>query len=273
MARAALPWPLLLPLTLLLYTQLLVLGLMSLAWNLVALLLRPVLPAPLGQRIGRAGIAYGYRMFWAITRAVGMLRLEAEVLDALQHERRLIIVANHPSMLDALMLVARLPRSACIMKASLLDNIFLGSGARLARYISNASALTMLRQSVADLRGGSQLVMFPEGTRTTRWPVNRFQPGVTQIARLAQAPIQTVFIHTDSPYLGKGWPLWKLPPLPMLFTVQLGRRFEPQADSDALLAELEAYFTAGLSDPRSIAASVAGQATGPAAPAAPDQSA
>jgi 1-acyl-sn-glycerol-3-phosphate acyltransferase len=35
-------------------------------------------------------------------------------------------------MLDALLLVARLPRSACIMKAALMRNPFLGAGARLA---------------------------------------------------------------------------------------------------------------------------------------------
>jgi 1-acyl-sn-glycerol-3-phosphate acyltransferase len=173
-----------------------------------------------------------------------MLHIDSKALDALCEERGLIVVANHPSMLDALILVARLPRSACIMKADLMRNVFLGAGARLARYIRNDSARGMIRLAVEDLQGGGQLVIFPEGTRTTTPPVNPFRPGVTLIAKRARVPIQAVFIDTDSPYLGKGWPIWRLPPLPIRFSVRLGRRFEPRDDSDALLAEMEQYFRA-----------------------------
>jgi 1-acyl-sn-glycerol-3-phosphate acyltransferase len=230
---------LVLPMTLLLYALLLLLGAISLTWNLIAVVLHPVLPPRRGQAIGRAAIAHLYRLFWSIAAATGMLRLEAEVLDALRDEPGLIVVANHPSMLDALMLVARL-----------LRNIFLGAGARLARYVSNESPLSMVRQAVDALKQGGQLVMFPEGTRTTQQPLNPFMPGVTLIAKLAKAPIQTVFIDTESPYLGKGWPLWKLPPLPIVFTVRLGQRFAPAKDADALLKELEQYFAAGVKTPR-----------------------
>lgn len=229
--------------------QLLLLGLMSCGWNLVALLLYPLLPRTTGLRIGRAMIARGYGWFWRIARCSGMLRLDASVLDVLRNESGLIVVANHPSMLDAVMLVARLPRSACIMKASLLRNPLLGPGARLARYIRNDSAYGMVQRAVQDLRAGGQLVLFPEGTRTTHQPINTFHSSFTLIARHAGAPIQAVFIDTDSPYLGKGWPLWRLPPLPIRFSVRLGRRFEPSVDHHALRAEIETYFAAGVHSP------------------------
>lgn len=128
------------------------------------------------------------------------------------------------------------------MKASLMKNVFLGAGARLAQYIRNDSARTMVRLAVNDLRDGGQLVIFPEGTRTVSPPLNAFRPGVTLIAKLAQAPIQTVFIDTDSPYLGKGWPLWRVPPLPVVFKLRLGHRFLPRQDSAALLTQLDQYF-------------------------------
>ena len=185
-------------------------------------------------------------MFWRLTALCGMLYVDAEVLDRLAGEPGLIVVANHPSLLDALILVARLPKSACIMKAELIRNVFLGGGARLARYVRNDSPRAMVRLAVADLRAGGQLIVFPEGTRTTRWPVDPFKPGVTLIARLAQAPIQTVFIDTESPYLSKGWPLWRLPPLPIRFSVRLGERYAPTADGEALLRQLEQAFAAGL---------------------------
>lgn len=232
--------------TALLLGLLLGLGLMSLGWNLLAAVLYPLLPAGRGRDLGRRTISRCYRGFWRVAGWSGLLRLDTSALDALRDEPGLIVAANHPSMLDALLLVARLPNSACIMKAELMKNVFLGAGARLARYIRNDSARSMIRLAVDDLRRGGQLVIFPEGTRTTQAVLNPFGSAATLIAKLADAPIQAVFIDTDSPYLGKGWPLWRLPPLPIVFTVRVGRRFAPSADPHALLRELEAYFAAGV---------------------------
>ncbi|MBU1359840.1 MAG: 1-acyl-sn-glycerol-3-phosphate acyltransferase [Gammaproteobacteria bacterium] len=240
--RHLMRWILALPLTVCLYALLAILGSISLVWNVAAMLLYPLLPPSVGRVLGRRVIATAYRWFWGFASITGMMRVDADCLDALRDEPGIIFVANHPTMLDALLLVARLPRSACIMKADLMKNVFLGAGARLARYIRNDSARIMVRLAVDDLRNGGQLVIFPEGTRTVTPPLNGFRPGVTLIAKLAQAPIQTVFIDTDSPYLGKGWPLWRVPPLPIVFRLRLGERFAPMQDSDALLKKLEQYF-------------------------------
>lgn len=235
---------------LLLQGLLLGLGLMSLGWNLAAVVLLPMLGHPRGRVLahewGRRAISRGYAWFWRAAGASGLLRMDATALDVLADEPGLIVVANHPSMLDAVMLAARLPRSTCVMKASLARNPFLGAAARLAGYIPNDSTFGMVRRVVADLKQGGQLVLFPEGTRTTRWPVNPFHSTVGVIAKRARSPVQAVFIDTDSPYLGKGWPLWRLAPLPIVFTVRLGRRFAPPSDPHALQAELEAYFAAGV---------------------------
>ena len=228
-------------------------GLVCLAWCGLAMVLAPLLPARRGQALGRWAIATIFRMVWAMAVGAGLLRLDAAALNALRDEHGLIIVANHPSMMDALILVAHLPRSACIMKASLLRNVFLGGGARLARYVSNQSPLGMVRRAVQVLKEGGQLVMFPEGTRTTLAPLNPFDHSVSLIAKHAGAPIQTAFIDTDSPYLGKGWPLWKLPPLPVVINIRLGERFAPQADADALLRQIEAYYRAGVKPHRAAA--------------------
>lgn len=251
--RRALPFLLAPPL----YALLIALGLVSLLWNLVALPLHLLLPEAPGLALGRAVIAHSYRLFWAAASVSGMMRVDASCLDTLKDEQGLIIVANHPTMLDALLLVARLPRSACIMKADLMRNVFLGAGARLARYIRNDSARTMIRLAVQDLRRGGQLVIFPEGTRTETPPLDPFRPGVTLIAKLAKAPIQTVFIDTDTPYLRKGWPIWRMPPLPIRVTLRLGKRFAPRADSNALLHELEQYYRGPLKEERAIDATAA----------------
>ena len=228
------------------YVLLLHLAAMSLTWNLVALALYPVLSRQQGTIVGRAAISSVYRGFWTCAQWLGLMRIDYAALDVLERDAGLIIAANHPSMLDALLVVARVPRGICIMRASLMRNPFLGAGARLARYIRNEPPRGMIRSTVENLKAGGQLVLFPEGTRTLCPPINPFRPGITLIAHLAQVPIQTVFIETTSPYLGKGWPIWRTPQFPVVFSVRLGERFAPEADHMGLLKRLEQYFATGL---------------------------
>jgi 1-acyl-sn-glycerol-3-phosphate acyltransferase len=219
------------------------LGLISLGWNLVAPLLSLVLARRTRERVGRAAISFIYRSGWATAGRLGMMSVDSSALDPLRDEPGgLIVAANHPAMFDAMVVVARLPRGACVMKAELLRNVFLGGGARLAGYIRNDSGRGMVRHSVACLKEGGQLVLFPEGTRTLKAPINPFKPGMTLIAHLAKVPIQAVIIESDSPYLRKGWPLLRPPPEPVVIRVRLGKRFEPQADHRSLLRVVEGYF-------------------------------
>ena len=224
------------------YVLLLHLGAMSLTWNLVCLVLHPFLSRERGLVVGRAAISSVYRGFWSCAQWLGLMRIDYTALDALSRDAGLIIAANHPTMLDALLVIARVPRGICIMRSSLMRNPFLGAGARLARYIRNEPPRGMIRSAVANLKAGGQLVLFPEGTRTIRAPVNPFRPGITLIAQMAQVPIQTVIIESESPYLGKGWPIWRTPEFPVVVRVRLGQRFAPEADHQGMLKRLEAYF-------------------------------
>ncbi|HCE11082.1 MAG TPA: 1-acyl-sn-glycerol-3-phosphate acyltransferase, partial [Oxalobacteraceae bacterium] len=157
-------------------------------------------------------------------------------------EKSLIIAPNHPSLWDVVLIVSRLPDVACIMKAEILGNIFLGGGARLAGYIRNESLRRMLILAIEDLRRGSQLLLFPEGTRTVRRPIGPLKGSIGVIACRAKVPVQTVLIETDSPFLTKGWPVYKMPRLPLTYRVRLGRRFDAPENSAAFMTELEQYF-------------------------------
>ena len=229
------------------YLVLIILALMSLAWNLVAFVLYPFLSEERGRVVGRAGIAYGYRLFWTLAGATRIIKLDVAALDALNDEPQgLIIAANHPSLLDGVLIASRLPRTCCIMKASLMRNLFLGAGARLARYICNDQPIAMVKSAAADLKAGGQLLIFPEGTRTVGDSLNPFRPGMTLIAKMAEAPMQTVFIEPQSPYLTKGWPVWRKPDLPIVIRVRLGQRFPPEDDHGGLMKRIEHYFADNL---------------------------
>lgn len=241
------------------YLGLLSFGVQSLIWSLFAMILQPLLPRGVGSRLGRFVIMAGFRQFLASLAISGRFRFDLSALDVLRDEKSLIIAPNHPSLWDAVMIVSRVPDVACVMKADVINNIFLGAGARLARYIRNESLRQMIQRAVKDVQGGSHLLLFPEGTRTVRHPINPLKGSIGVIASRAKVPVQTIFIETDSPFLTKGWPVYKMPRLPVTYRVRLGRRFDPPANSAAFMAELEQYFAnelaASASLPRTLGSS------------------
>lgn len=228
-----------------------VLALICLAWLPVAALLHPILPRRAGQRIGRFAIMAGFRGYLGFLQMFCACRFDLEPLDALRRDAPLILVANHPSLLDVVMIVSRLPNAVCVMKSALLDNLLFGAAARLARYIRNDAPLGMILKAREELRRGAQLLIFPEGTRTRSFPVGPCLPGAGMIAERSGVPVQSLLIEMSSPYLGKAWRLSRPPELPLRCRIRIGRRFAPPADALAFAAELEAHFRGelGASDP------------------------
>lgn len=231
-----------------LYSSLTLLGLICLTWSLVALPLYFILPRRTGTALGRRGIMTGFRLYaWTLSIS-GAYRLDLRAIDSLKDGPPLILAPNHPALIDALLILTRHPNVVCVMKSELMKNVFLGAGARLARYVRNDSSRQMVKESVAHLRAGGMLLLFPEGTRTTRVPLNPLVGSVGLIAKHANVPIQTLLIETDSPFLSKGWPLFKRPALPITYRVRLGRRFDPPRDVAAFTTQLEHYYRAALAE-------------------------
>jgi 1-acyl-sn-glycerol-3-phosphate acyltransferase len=229
-----------------LYSSLTLLGLICLVWSVFALPLFFLLPPRAGTAIGRRGIMLGFRIYaWslAITR---VYRLDIRDIDSLKGGPPLILAPNHPCLIDALLILTRHPNIVCVMKSALMRNLFLGSGSRLARYIRNDSSRQMVKESVAQLRDGAILLLFPEGTRTISGPINCLVGSVGLIAKHANVPVQTLVIETDSPFLSKGWPLFRRPTLPITYRVRLGKRFDPPSDVEAFTMELDRYYRQAL---------------------------
>ena len=217
-------------------------GIGCLGWNLIAWPLARLLPEGSGRTLGEAGIQLGFRAMTRWMQASGLFRFDTACLEQLGAEPALVIVANHPGLLDAVLVIARLRRTVCIAKPDLWRNPFLGGGIQLAGYPRHDSPLTLVRGGVDALRRGRHLLVFPEGTRTPPGAaMQAFGGGFALIARVARVPVQTLLIETDNPYFTKGWPLFRLPPLPVVYRVRLGRRFDVTGDTHAFADTLQAY--------------------------------
>lgn len=230
---------------LVIYLGVIWLGVLCTVWTPFALLLYPLLPKRYARALARFITMAGFRSYLGCLSLSQRFTFDLKALDALRGDAPLIIAPNHPCLLDALIVISRLPNVACVLKSELMSNVFLGAGARLARYIRNDPVREMVLTATDDFACGSQLLLFPEGTRTTTNPVNPLKASIGVIARHAQVPVQTVLIETDSHYLSKGWPLFRKPPMPLHYRVRLGRRFDPpqySQNSQDFMVELEHYF-------------------------------
>lgn len=137
--------------------------------------------------------------------------------------RGVVYVVNHPTLVDAPFLLARLTDTVCLFKPALLRNPFCGPAALLCGYVSGGDGVDGIRAAAASVAAGRSLLIFPEGTRTTPGtPLNPLRPGFALIARRARAPLQLIHVKSGPLMARKGHPWWKLPPVPGHFEFTLG---------------------------------------------------
>ncbi len=205
-----------------------------------AMLLHGVRARFFGQKL----IHWLFRIFVGYMRMFGLVELEASELSGLRDGGGLIVVANHPCLLDAVLMVSQMPRAVCLMKGSLARNIIFSGTARLAGYIHNKSGLGLVRKCEERLNEGTNLLVFPEGTRTVGGKLLPFKMGFALAAVSTRSPVQTVIIKANSNCLGKGQPLFKRPDFPLRYSLRRGERFLPLPGEDAKRfgARVENYF-------------------------------
>ncbi|MCR0984009.1 lysophospholipid acyltransferase family protein [Roseomonas populi] len=220
-------------------------GILYLGWGVVALGLWAVLPAGQGAAFGRRAIGRGFRILLRLIERADLARFDLAALDGLRDARGLVLVPNHLSMIDVMLVVSRVPDTVCIMKAGLERNPLLGGG-RLAGYIPNSGGLSVIRRATEALRAGVNLLVFPEGTRSPDGRVGPFHPGFALMARRAGAAVQPVVIESNTRYLGKGWPIWRRPAFPLRYRVRLGERVVVAGGAEAFAEGLRRQIAAEL---------------------------
>lgn len=164
-----------------------------------------------------------FKLFLWCLRGLRILDFNAVGVEDLNHARGVMLLANHPTLLDVVFLMALTPRAQCIVKGELFTNPFLGPVVRGAGYIRNDLEPEALVEACrAALAEGRNLVVFPEGTRTKpREPV-RFRRGFAHIATLLRADIRYVLITCVPSTLAKGDPWWAIPERRPLFEISSG---------------------------------------------------
>jgi 1-acyl-sn-glycerol-3-phosphate acyltransferase len=167
-------------------------------------------PETTRRRIQRA-MQLSFRLFLWFMAKMTVVTHEVHGAEKLEHAGGRLIVANHPSLIDVVLIIAQMPAVDCIVKQALWRNPFLRWPVRWGGYIPNTTPERLIEDCAATLRAGRSLLVFPEGTRTDPGEPMVFKRGAAQVALAAGSDIVPITIHCSTQALTKDDVWWRVP--------------------------------------------------------------
>jgi 1-acyl-sn-glycerol-3-phosphate acyltransferase len=155
----------------------------------------------------------------AVLRGSGTMMLETRNIERLAQCRHRLVLANHPSYLDVVVLLALMPDADCVVKGR-MTRYFRGV-VREAGYISNADPDRLVEECAAAISRHGPLLIFPEGTRSVPGRPLAFQRGAARIALRGGCEIVPVVISCDPPVWAKGFRLSEIAKRPFRITLEV----------------------------------------------------
>lgn len=173
------------------------------------------------RRRVRATFRVYMRTFVGFMSAVGVLSYEFRGSERLGRPGQ-IILANHPSLIDVVFLIGFTPQATCVVKEALFHNPITRWPVAAAGYVSNISTHSMVERASQALREGQNVIVFPEGTRTTPGQPMQFHRGAASIAVRAAEVVTPVFIRCEPTTLAKNMRWYQIPDRRVRFSFRVG---------------------------------------------------
>ncbi len=181
-----------------------------------------------------------YRGFFGLLRALTP-RIRWELDDRIGALRSSVVVCNHRSYLDPLLLIALLDRARTIVKPVFFSLPIFGWVLRVAGYLPATSSgrftglmLDRVESMGSYLAEGGNLFVFPEGTRNPGETVGPLAPGALKLARQHRVPIQVVCLEQTDRVFTPGV-FFFFTRRPAQIRVWLTERIDPGSDFDNLV--------------------------------------
>ena len=180
------------------------------------------------QRAIQRSLSSAFRGFIGLMKTLGCLTWEASGLEYLR-QPGVLVIANHPTLIDVVYLISFMPQVDCIVKAGLWRNIFLRWPVSWAGYIPNDDDKPeeLVARCAAKLKAGRSLIVFPEGTRSVPGQPLNMRRGAAQIALAAGCPVVPATITCTPLTLTKNEPWWQIPERRFHITVDVEPAFNP----------------------------------------------
>lgn len=173
------------------------------------------------QKLCQRCVHYSFYWFIGLMHKLGIMTYAIHGLEKLNKPGQLII-ANHPTLVDIVFLISRIPEANCIVKHQLLNNPYTRGPVLNAGYISNGESQQMITECVEWLQKGGVLIIFPEGTRTVPGKDYVFQRGAARIALQAKTTVTPVTLTCTPSTLTKNKKWYQIPDRPFHLVMDVG---------------------------------------------------
>lgn len=182
---------------------------------------------PLARRRRARGLIRGaFAALVQFMHRTGLLDYRVEGGERLGRPGQMII-ANHPSLIDVVFLIAQVRHTNCVVKGSFWRNPVSSGPVRAAQYVSNDGSPQLLEDAAQALREGQTLIVFPEGTRTLPGRAPVFHRGAAAIALRGARVITPVFITVNPTTLTKAEPWYRIPERRVQVVLRVGQDISP----------------------------------------------
>ncbi len=188
---------------------------------------------PIGKERRKKLIQYNlhiaFKFFITFMRCVGAMRVRIIGREKLRSAKGQLIIANHPSLIDVVAIMSVLRTADCIVKPGAYHHFFWGGVVRAAGFIKSDDPHSLIDECAARIQAGNNLILFPEGTRTTPGKPRHFQRGAARIALLSSRKVQPIFIDMRPSTLTKDKKWYQVPEVPATLTVIVKDAFQVDA--------------------------------------------
>ena len=169
----------------------------------------------------RRVVQKSFSFFVGLMQSLGCLEYRFEGDVKRLRSESLLICANHPTLIDVVLLMSKIPNATCIVKASLTHSFALKSPVLTSGYISNDSGPELIEACAQALGRNDTLIIFPEGTRSRPGEEPRLKHGAAATAIAALKNITPVVISCTPASLMKGIAWYRIPSRKMFFSIKI----------------------------------------------------
>ncbi|MBW3696329.1 1-acyl-sn-glycerol-3-phosphate acyltransferase [Vibrio sp. T187] len=164
--------------------------------------------------------------FCKIMKFTGAIDYKITGAGLLRENKGCLIVANHPSLIDYVLIASQLPQCDCLVKASIWSNPFMKRIVQAAGYIPNNDPDDLMSRCEERFNKGNVLLVFPEGTRTTPGIKPSLQRGAAQIATRTSTDLRVVNITVSPSFLTKEKKWYQVPKTKPFFHIEVKGNIE-----------------------------------------------
>ncbi|MGF1756144.1 1-acyl-sn-glycerol-3-phosphate acyltransferase [Vibrio makurazakiensis] len=173
-------------------------------------------------------IQVSFDWFCRIMRFTGAIDYKISGGELLRQDRSCLIIANHPSLIDYVLIASQLPQCDCLVKTAIWSNPFMKRIVQAAGYIPNNSPDDLMDRCTEKFKQGNVLLIFPEGTRTTPGVEPSLQRGAAQIATRTAADLRVVNITVSPSFLTKEKKWYQVPKTKPFFHIEVKGTIETE---------------------------------------------